>query len=421
MWLVEPRLLAATAIATTAVCAAALFARLVRGRASVRHLVWQGALVTSVVSALAAASPLRPSMAIPLPRLMASRTTASPAQPPSGDARTSAPTGRNGARIVELLWLAGFLGVAVRYGRALSCASALRRRASAAGERWERHVAAARARIGYRGPLDVLVSREIDVPVVTGLRHPALLLPVAASEWSDREADLVFLHELAHVERGDHLARAVGALAVALHWFNPLIWWLNEKATTESELAADEAVLGSGVRSTDYAEMLISVAERTVWRPATIPGVALVGRPMLSTRVHAILAMPRPRSAIGRTQRRVAIAAAAIVAATMGGARVRLVDARQPTSRPAAPSQRVSHADTATARTASPPVTTPRVERERVARTVRSVAPRTNFTSEPDDGWTARAVAGLTELLDDPSPQVRDAAARSLSRLGARR
>src|SRR6185295_8135858 len=104
---------------------------------------------------------------------------------------------------------------------------------------------------------------------------------------------------------------------------------------------ADEAVLGSGVRSTDYAEMLISVAERTVWRAAIIPGVALVGRPLLSTRVHAILAMPRPRPAIGRRQRRVAIAAATIVAATMGGARVRLVDARQPTSRPVASSQRV--------------------------------------------------------------------------------
>ena len=418
MWILEPRLLAATAIATTAVCAAAMFARLARGRASVRHLVWQGALVTSVVSALAAVSPLRSSIEIPLPRRMTSGTTASPAQPRSADARISTPSGRDEARIVSLLWLAGFLGVAVRYGRALSCASALRRRASAAGERWDRHLAAARARIGYRGPLDVLVSREIDVPVVTGLRHPALLLPVAASEWSDREAELAFFHELAHVERGDHLARAVGALAVALHWFNPLIWWLNRKATAESELAADEAVLRSGVRSTDYAEMLISVAERTVWRPATIPGVALVGRPMLSTRVHAILAMPRPRPTIGRMQRRVAIGAATIVAATMGGARVRLVDARQPTSRPTAPSQRRSPVDTRT-RTVLP--SPPRVEREHLARRARPGAPRTNVTSEAEDGWTARAVAGLTELLDDPSPQVRAAAERSLARLSAGR
>jgi len=105
----------------------------------------------------------------------------------------------------------------------------------------------------------------------------------------------------------------------------------------------------------------------------------------------------------------------------VGLARIRLVAAREPMSRPAVSGQRVSQVDTTSPRTAPSPPTAPRAEPAGVARAARAFSPRTNTSLEPDDAWTARAVAGLTELLDDPSPQVRDAAARSLSRLGARR
>ena len=420
MSLVATPLVVMTVIATSAVCAAAIVAPLARGRASLRHLFWQCALVASVVSAVAVSSPLRPSIAVPILRARAPRAVTSLALSVPVGVRATAASRRDRASLVALLWLGGFLWVAVRYTRALSYASALRRRAASGdAARWARIVAAARDRIGYCGPLDILVSREIDVPVVTGLWRPAILLPVAASEWSESDAQLVCLHEIAHVERGDHIGRALGTLAVALHWFNPLVWWLSARATADSELAADEAVLSSGVRSTDYAEMLISVAERTVWRPAVIPGVALVGRALLSTRVHAILAVPRRRAAIGRRNRRMATVAVAFIAALMAGPRIRLVAAHEAPSVPSALRHGASRAERSTARAFPAPTSPSLVSDHRRTLATRAHSPVKQVPSEPDETWTTRAVVGLTQALDDPSPQVRAAAARSLSRLGA--
>jgi len=420
MSLVGAPILVATVIATTAACAAALLAPLVRGRAALRHLLWQGALVVATAGAVAAVVPLHPRIVLPILRASATPATAPIARPSRADAGVSAPSHRKDARIVLVLWFVGCSCILLRYARSLSCASTLRRDASRVdAPRWHAHVAAARAALGYHGPLELLVSREIDVPVVTGLWRPAILLPVAASEWSESDARLVCLHEIAHLERGDHFGRALGTLAVALHWFNPVIWWLNSRAAMDSELAADEAVLSAGVRSTDYAEMLISIAERTLWRPAVIPGVALVRRPLLTTRVHAILAASRQRAGIGRRQRRLAIVTAAVVAATTGTARVQLVAAHEATRPPSVVTLDASRVESGVARTLPTPASRSRAVKNHTARTVSSYSPHTQAPSEPDETWTGRAVAGLTELLDDPSPQVRAAAARSLARLGA--
>ena len=416
--ILDAPLFVATVIATMAAFVAVMLAPLARGRPALRHLLWQGALVVALASAIAALAPLHPRIVLPLlSEPVAVPALARVALPVPARAEVPAFSWDDGERVALVLWLLGFAYVALRYALSAACASELRRNATRVDpERWRRLVAGARATLGYDGPLDLLVSREIDVPVVTGFWKPALLLPVAASEWSEADARLVCLHELAHVERGDHYGRAIAALAVALHWFNPVIWWLDARASMEAELAADAAVLRAGVRSTDYADMLISIAERTVWRPAAISGVALLRRPLLAARVHAILDASHRGAGIGRRQRRSAIATAALLAAATGSVRVRLVAAREAgaTSVVRRVAVRADRVDAG----AHPVVPQSRAASDAVVRTARRAAPRTSVAPEPGDPWTARAVAGLTDALDDPSAQVRAAAARSLSRLG---
>ena len=407
----------ATVIASVAACVATMLAPLMRGRAAHRHLLWYGALVVALTAAIAAVAPLHPRIVLPVLRERAAAAPAHVTLPSPIRAGSPVSSRIDGGRVVLVLWLFGCAYVVLRYALSAACASELRRGAARVdAERWRRHIATARAAIGYDGPLDLLVSREIDVPVVTGFWKPALLLPAAASEWSESEAHLVCLHELAHVERGDHRGRTIGALAVALHWFNPVIWWLDARATMDAELAADEAVVRAGVRSTDYADMLISIAERTVWRAAPIAGVALVRRPLLAARVHAILAAPRDRPAIGPRQRRRAIAAVVIVAAATGSARIRLVAAHEVHVAPTA-SQGGLRVDRVAER-AEPVVSPARPASGSGARNTGRSVPRAAVAPAADEAWTARAVAGLVDVLADPSPQVRAAAARSLSRLG---
>ena len=73
---------------------------------------------------------------------------------------------------------------------------------------------------------------------------------------------MVLMHELAHVR-----ARATGCSTLAaralcaLFWFHPGVWWIARALRDDCELACDDRVIAAGVRRSDYAELLVNVAD----------------------------------------------------------------------------------------------------------------------------------------------------------------
>src|SRR5205085_4238148 len=98
------------------------------------------------------------------------------------------------------------------------------------------------------------------MPMTAGLLQTAIFLPADAADWTQERREAVLLHELAHVRRGDLSTQLVARLAVALYWCNPLVWVAWRAFVKEREHAADDAVLLSGARASDYADHLLSVA-----------------------------------------------------------------------------------------------------------------------------------------------------------------
>jgi len=109
-------------------------------------------------------------------------------------------------------------------------------------------------------------------------------------EWDDRQLRSVLLHELAHVKRCDVAAQWLIQIAVALHWFNPLVWIAAWRLHAEGERACDNLVLASGVRASEYAEHLLHVATKlspACWVPACSLAMARPSR--LEGRLNAVL------------------------------------------------------------------------------------------------------------------------------------
>ena len=78
-------------------------------------------------------------------------------------------------------------------------------------------------------------------PMLCGLLRPLLLLP---QEGPQGEAlELTLDHELTHYRRRDVWRKALALLANAVHWFNPLMWWMVRRVEYDLELACDDAVL----------------------------------------------------------------------------------------------------------------------------------------------------------------------------------
>src|SRR5262245_63985890 len=70
------------------------------------------------------------------------------------------------------------------------------------------------------------------------------ILPTAlVGQLSDTELATLVLHELAHVQRGDHWIRWLEVLTLGLQWWNPLAWWAKRELQQAEEACCDAWVL----------------------------------------------------------------------------------------------------------------------------------------------------------------------------------
>ncbi len=94
-----------------------------------------------------------------------------------------------------------------------------------------------------RGPA-LLADEGIVYPVVCGVFRPCLLMPRRRlSALSDTELRHIFLHELAHVKRGDLPLALLSAALQSLHWFNPVVWYGFHRMRQDREFACDALAL----------------------------------------------------------------------------------------------------------------------------------------------------------------------------------
>ncbi len=185
--------------------------------------------------------------------------------------------------------------------------------------------------LGGRGePPSIVVSDELEAPIVAGALAPVIVVPATSADWTAERWRVVLLHELAHVRRRDGLTHGFAQLACALHWINPLVWIAARQLRVEREHAADDAVLRAGTQASAYAEHLVEIA---TGQPAPFAALAMAEPSRFEARVSALFD-DRSRRAAGAV--RVALVAAglgaiAAVAACMSP------DAGVPVERAAAP------------------------------------------------------------------------------------
>ncbi|TWT85429.1 Regulatory protein BlaR1 [Posidoniimonas polymericola] len=106
-------------------------------------------------------------------------------------------------------------------------------------------------------------SHSLSTPATIGWRRPQILLPAGWQKWSSDELRAVLAHELAHIAGRDYLGWVVARLAVAVHFYNPLVRWLAARLQLEQELAADAAAARLTGGSQQYLQTLAALALAT--------------------------------------------------------------------------------------------------------------------------------------------------------------
>lgn len=108
----------------------------------------------------------------------------------------------------------------------------------------------------------VYSNDEIASPMVWGIFNPRIYLPTGMDFQNKELLKHILLHEAAHIRRKDNLLKAVMSAALCLNWYNPLIWLMAKKFSSDLEAACDESVLkrtGTDLRQS-YAGSLLAMA-----------------------------------------------------------------------------------------------------------------------------------------------------------------
>lgn len=122
----------------------------------------------------------------------------------------------------------------------------------------------ARAELGIGRSIRLIENGHVQSPAIMGLFSPTLLLPTnVLAKFDEMELRLIFLHELAHLKRGDVIVQGIIALLQIIHWFNPVLWYAFRRMRADREPATDALVLSRAGEDEKerYGLMLIKLFE----------------------------------------------------------------------------------------------------------------------------------------------------------------
>lgn len=169
------------------------------------------------------------------------------------------------------------------------------------------------AMLGMEEFPDIRVKRGLSSPVVAGLLRPVILVPAVAKQWSDETWKMAILHELGHIQRKDLWLRMAADICCAVHWYNPLVWWMRSKLLTQCEYACDARVIASGVAPRAYVRALCDVVESALQESRPQGVVAMADHAPLKMRVERLMGGAR----VGRSW--LAVVAAVLTTVTALG------------------------------------------------------------------------------------------------------
>ena len=194
------------------------------------------------------------------------------------------------------LYATGVLLLLVRLAFQFLVLSRISRRATVAGEEWERLGKECAQQLGVRRPVRLFRSVDGTIPMAFGIVKAAILIPAIGDTWDADRRRAVLLHELAHVARNDCFTQMLATVACAIYWVHPGAWWMARRLRVERELACDDLVLSTGTCPRDYAGHLLEIAYalRTTFAPAL--SVSMASPRQLEGRMLALLDAARNRA-----------------------------------------------------------------------------------------------------------------------------
>lgn len=166
--------------------------------------------------------------------------------------------------------------------------------------------------------LPVYLSSYVSSPCIFGLRPAIYIRPDNLT--CGQALRYILAHEETHYRHGDHLWSYLRCACLALHWFNPLVWWAAILSRRDCEIACDESTLnriGDGHRKA-YGNTLVSMIGCRA-RPSELLSATTMSSGKAGMKERITMIARKPKMLIG-TLLTAILAMAVVVGCTFTGA-----------------------------------------------------------------------------------------------------
>lgn len=162
--------------------------------------------------------------------------------------------------------------------------------------------------LGFKKAPEVRLTSDVNAgPFTVGFVHNIIVIPNI--EYHEKDLKYIIKHELVHCVNRDTRLKVLFAIINAVHWFNPLVWFMKSLIDQDMELACDEKVLSAASKEerSEYSEVLMSCIS-----------TSKISRTTLSTGyVHGVKFIKKRFDNIYHSQKRLGKAVACIIVALL--------------------------------------------------------------------------------------------------------
>lgn len=144
--------------------------------------------------------------------------------------------------------------------------------------------------------IPVYVSDEVETPCLAGVFSPVIYVTKEVAE-DGRLLRHTVTHEMMHYKQGDSLWALIRCVCLALHWYNPLVWWAAILSKKDAEFSCDEATikeLGEEERK-DYGKTLIQLSSREKYNVFLTATAMTSGKKSIKERIVLIAKKPKAK------------------------------------------------------------------------------------------------------------------------------
>lgn len=135
----------------------------------------------------------------------------------------------------------------------------------------------------------------ITTPMLIGMIRPIIILP--DTHFTEVQLKNILIHEITHLKRFDIVVKWFSMLVTSLHWFNPVVYFVEKETNRLCELSCDEVVIRKFTSSEkqEYGETLIALASNEQYPVGGLQATFSDEKTILRERLVAIM-RPSKRS-----------------------------------------------------------------------------------------------------------------------------